>query len=318
MRLFRTFRLRYSLATFLVVLTFFALVVGLYAASARQQRLAVAKLESLGASVGYQSRLQDTIYPEWLTNRLGIDYFIPVHSVQLRKRRDSRKVVPLGADRLAQSVALIQRLPRVKSIRFTGTGIRDEDLALLAPLAPQIEELYFSESRNSELTGSCLQHFANWPRLKRLTLFNGQLDTKSLGHLAGIPSLASLTITGTLDKETFSSLAEVRNLTSLTLHSSTFNGRWLAALSNSPRLKSLELRNTTNSFRYRGPYTTEGDPIEPVQTEHIEFLFVPWSLHGVARDAPPANKKLDVHAHFERWRQQNVSNLRIGYSFFRS
>lgn len=83
----RRWRLRYSLRTFLTVVTLFAVVGGLYISRCRQQRLAVALIERLGGTVIYDYQFHWggshgdsllTLFAEppdhWVTRLLGRDY----------------------------------------------------------------------------------------------------------------------------------------------------------------------------------------------------------------------------------------------------
>lgn len=305
--------LRFSLRTVLVGMTLLAVSIGLYARSVRQQRSAVEALQAIGATVQYEKRLSELWAPEWLTSRLGVDCFVAVTGVQLSGRREDRRLVPIGEQNLLRAVAAMERLPRVRQIRFSNSLVTDEQLAVLGPLSGQIESLHFSESGDRGLTGAGCRHLAAWPRLRQLTLYSETLDPESFHHLTKIPSLEYLAIAGTLSREDFETLSRVPKLTGLYLSGCAFDGRWLEEFSRSKHLEAITLCNIFRRFKYLGPYTAAHKPDLPAHRDSIEFKFRPGGLPNLPTSTFPAFPPPDaLDRAFDEWMEEHLPGVKLG------
>jgi len=134
--------LRFSLRTFLIAISFFAILSGLWANAARKQARGVAWVTSQGGHVAYayEEPLADGSYPvgatapgpEWLRNLLGIHYLTSVTGVIL-DRDEINDLKPL------------KDLPNLKSLAFMNFVTSDIDWSHLRDLR-HLEKLHLGYS----------------------------------------------------------------------------------------------------------------------------------------------------------------------------
>jgi hypothetical protein len=290
----------------MVNLTMGCVWLGLLANSARRQQAAVAELARLGAVARYDRQVEDLWAPAWLRNFVGDDYFRNVVGVQLHGRTDNRRMRPLASAELEAAVATMQRLPRLNNIYFAHTGITDDDLARLAPLANQIEELYFNEGWHPNLNGAGLKHLAPWPRLRSLAMPCGRNNPAALGHLAAFPALTDLTWRGTeMDDDDFAALARCKKLERLRLFLCGFNGAAFSQLRNAPALKNVHLRNTRPAhFARHSPGQTNLSPI--YDDPRNEFEYVPDGRLQLPRHGPAFPEQ-----HYREWLKELLPGVTV-------
>ena len=157
---------RTSLRGLLILLAILGAILGPWASSARQQRGAVAEIETLGGTVKYK---EDTLWPGWLVDRVGVHYFCSVIEADFSGFRWSRiqRSGGIDVDRVAAAVA---ELPSCRSLTLHLIGLRDEDLQKLHPLAHKIETLSLREIDSDYARGAGLVHLKDWSRLKSLLI----------------------------------------------------------------------------------------------------------------------------------------------------
>lgn len=313
----RLLRPRYSLASFLILLTTLAIALGLWSASARRQAAAVAKLESFGIAVNYNGKLEDSSAPEWLREQLGIHYFLSVVGVRVNDYRVGRKMNPQPVEHIRQAVAAMRNLPHQKTIYFAHSGIEDAHLAELAPLANRIEEITFNEFHNSELTGAGLEHLAGWPVLRSVDFWVSDFDAQSLRFLRELPALKHVGVHGPLELASFKHLAACPRLETIRIAESRFDGRWLAELRRLPALQSVSLANCARNFTHPGPYTVSGDAMEAVEPSKVKFQFAPWSGDFIPQTLFPRIPDSTLDEYFDAWRDENLPGVEI-YEFYSS
>lgn len=90
---------------------------------------------------------------------------------------------------LAQNTNLLH----VESVSVA-KDVKDEHLALLEPLAPQLAWLYLNKT---QITDAGLKHLAGMKQLRRLHLANTAITDAGVKHLAGLENLETLNIYGT-------------------------------------------------------------------------------------------------------------------------
>ena len=199
--------LRYSLRTFLVLLTVFGVWLGLLVFRVNKQKEAVQWVKDHGGKVYYDFEMDESLTappfhhrqppgPEWLRRLIGIDYFANVVGVDLA---DSRVT----------------------------------DLTPLAKLT-SLEELSLISTQVSDLTP-----IAKLTSLERLVLDGTQVG--DLSPLAKLTSLDELWLISTLVHD-LSPLAKLTSLEVLALNNSRV--RDLAPLANLPRLETLFVTDT--------------------------------------------------------------------------
>ncbi|HEY2837668.1 MAG TPA: hypothetical protein VGJ26_00855 [Pirellulales bacterium] len=226
-----------------VVGTLFCLWLGPRANRAHQQRLAVQRIVQANGLVAYDRRPDEVRAPAWLKTLAGDDFFRTVDGVHLD--------TPL--EKLDEVVDAMRSLPRLRRLTFKDTGVLDDDLARLAPLKHQLEELYFYELPFGKLTGSGLRHLSGWPRLKRLDMGSGNLKAAALSHVADLPALEHLTWSSCpLDAQAFTAICQCGNLRSLTLWGCEFDGDSLIVLKGTRHLERVHLMNMVVGRQDRG------------------------------------------------------------------
>jgi Leucine-rich repeat (LRR) protein len=112
---------QYSLRTFLLLITIFAIWLGYLSNEARKQREAVAWVKEMGGMLGYDYEVDEDGYlkqdgkppgPKWLRETLGIDFMADVCSVALS-----------GAD--VNDVTRLAGLKKLQWLRLEGAQVTD-------------------------------------------------------------------------------------------------------------------------------------------------------------------------------------------------
>jgi hypothetical protein len=295
------FRFRYSLRMAGIMLTLLCAWLGLRGNEARQQRLATEELHRIGATVVYDRHPEDLKVPSWIRTRIGDDFFLTVVEVRLTHYQVGRKVMALTPAQFQQAVKAMRRLSRLRQITFNHTGLRDEDLRCLAPLASRIESLYFNEFFCSEFTGMAVRHLAGWPRLRELMLHSDRLDKASLTHLADLPALETFGWSGdSLDAEAFLAIAACQRLAHLSLHQCSFSGDAFGQLKSAPRLRSILLHNICS---------------EAVQPGGPVYKF--YRANTKAPGPCPHDDEQN-HADLERWLKRMLPNAKVLHGMYSS
>lgn len=299
-RLLKRCRVRYSLRALGALMTVVCLWLGMLASSARQQRLATEQLRAVNATVGFGRQVSRV--PRWIRDRIGDDFFLTVTDVQLSWAQNGRITSPLPLHDLKVAVGAISRLPNLRSIYFAHTGVHDDDLRHLSPLAKQIESLCFNEPWG-DLTGEALKHLAGWPRLRELDIFSpNHLDSSTLNYLTALPALESLGWTGSLDDAAFENIARCRRLKTLSLIACTFDGQSLIKLRSATCLKSVALQNCTP------------EPVGIVKTTDELGKLISQSVPTSYRFRPMKSFMVfpgSPDAHYQKWLQSLLPGVTI-------
>jgi hypothetical protein len=209
--------LRFSLRTFLLVLTALCVWLGVKVNQARRQKEAVEALLELGATVRYAHQRDDTNPTEFESGKdLGVPGWL---------RR-------LAGDDFFQTVALIE----------FSAPVTDEDLVHLAAL-PHIERLHVSDQESYEEHNITDAGFAHLPRPDRLTHFgaaNTRIGDTFLTRLAGATELQTLHLSATrVTDEGLRSLPRLPKLKYLGLGYTSVGDAGVAAVLQDP--SSLEI-----------------------------------------------------------------------------
>ena len=323
----RGLRFRFSLATFLLFSTALTIVVGPWLASARRQRLAVEELESLGARVIYDGELENSIYPTWLTEGLGIDYFLTVKHVSLAGPGGLNRhlfedwptdVSPeqRWGECLDRKVAAISQLSHVHEITIN-YDLWDDDLKRFAPLSDQITNLHIG-FYNQAFSGAGLQHLADWPQLNTLELnlfYLGEDAFESLGTIDALEHLSLMvnrpvTVSGPNRVRSgilFAALSKLPRLRELELRSGGFEARELAPLANAPKLQKITLVGCSRFFKYTGTRDPEEHPLETLDVADMQFLL---GLVGGYQSYAQSEELLEeMDKRFERWLEEQLPKV---------
>jgi hypothetical protein len=200
--------LRLRLRVLLLIVLAFGFGFGWIAHRARVQRKAVAAIRHAGGSAIYEREMSPTSpdyrrtwAPDWLVERLGIDYFEDVVSVDLRRRATDLELVHVGELGRLKLLFLtsslvtnngMERLKDMRQLRYldlSGTTISDEGLAHLKGLY-RLESLYLNG--NTLLSDVGLMHLRSMSRLDFLSLNETGVSDAGLIHLRELSSLKYL------------------------------------------------------------------------------------------------------------------------------
>ncbi len=188
--------LRFGLRSLLVVTVLAAVVLGLWANSAHQQRRAVAHFENLGGMV------QLTPLPSWASGRWIASWLDPHWFCTA----DSLRMPQLPQPSPPDVMQPLTHLPRLRELTFFQGPIRNDDLAYVAALR-HLEALelfnYGTMSTPAELgidatrfgadpdwpqyyhavTDEGLRHLSGLHRLRRLAILYAPITDEGLQHL---------------------------------------------------------------------------------------------------------------------------------------
>jgi hypothetical protein len=161
---------QYSISTLLLLIAFCAVVLALFVNPALRQRRAVAYVESLGGRVSYaNSRETESAHvPEWLEQRLGIDFFRSVNGVYL----DGTQVSDAG-------LAHLKGLNVLERLSLYDTRISDAGLAQLK----EMNALERLSLHSTQISDAGLTHLQGLAALEVLYLHNTQVSDAGMSRL---------------------------------------------------------------------------------------------------------------------------------------
>ncbi len=273
-------RFRFGLTSLLLLVLMIGSGLGWIMLGAREQRDLVARIRSIGGSVGYEGERNRTspdqvvahrLWPTWLVRRLGPDYFHGVIHVNL-----------LIADPDKVDGDLLARISRLRSLKTLdlceGSRIKDEDLADLGRLA-DLEELWL---RGPTIRGGVLKSISHCRKLRKLYIEGIHLTDDDLAHLSGLTSLRDLGLFGVraITDEGLAHLANLTGLESLQFHEASIRGPGLVHLD--------RLRNLSSLAIFESPIVT----IQPLgRMRSIKELTLAWTMLSDDAIAPVAGLK---------------------------
>lgn len=204
--------LRVRLRTVLVAVSLLCLLLGVIAARAQRQRLAVGRLLELGARPSYDYQpLQNrpAIPSSWLWRMGLVDYFHSVTCVHFDKPLEHdtdlavlQELPQLGAVFLEEThvsdkaLAYLRGLPRLTMVGIGNETATDDAIALLSQLT-QLEQLYVGVDCASHVTDAGVAPLAKLTRLKQLWIENShQISDAGMKRLEGL-NLSVLSVRGT-------------------------------------------------------------------------------------------------------------------------
>ena len=185
---------------------------------ARQQRIAVEKLQVLGARVTYEYELrtppEEPPGPAWLRGLLGVDLFsdvVHVEAICWDPNRQPQASVPLTYLR-SEDLNLLKQLPHLKYVRIVGNGCTDSSLSFLNSL---------DDLRSLDV--------------------DGDFTDEGMRRISQSQQITSLTLGGwaRFTEDGFARLADLRALESLDISWSEAKGSWLTHLARLRHLRSV-------------------------------------------------------------------------------
>ena len=236
---------RLSVRGLIVLVLILGAWLGWIARRARVQRQAVAAIHRAGGSVRYDWEVRQhqgpfggmTIpvrntkppWPEWLVDRLGVDYFGSVVEVE---------VFEGGSDALLREIG---RLGRLDTLIFGRSNVTPAGLSQLRGLS-RLERLYLGRTN---VTDAGLAHLEGLTNLKGLGLDNTHVSDAGLVYLRGLTRLDQLDLSGTQVSDSgLVHLKGMADLRILSLDNTRVGDAGLTHLDGLTNLVTLYLRET--------------------------------------------------------------------------
>ena len=205
----RPLRLRYSMRTFLVVVTLGCCWLGYHIHSARRQQGAVEAIRQSGGKVYYAYQVTSggspgqgaqSWAPRLLREPLGNDFFHRAVTAEWTVRTNP------------EVEAALRRVTEIGTLRFLRVfgPVSDAHLVQFSQLK-RLEELRVWNAR--EVTDAGVAPLASLSRLKKLQLDHTQITDKSLEHISHMPQIEVLFLNN--NQLTDAGVAHLRRLTRL-------------------------------------------------------------------------------------------------------
>jgi hypothetical protein len=212
---------RYSLRTFLVLVTLFCVWLGIVANRAHVQKSAVEKLTQKGMKIGYDYQLSDdhpawkddpeSHVPTWLLNLTGTDFF---HTAKIALTQENNELTD-------DDLVIFMQLPKLKAVALV---------------------------KCDKITDRGLQYLAHLDLIETLMLTGNEIDGNELTFLRHPEKLKQLSLNQTNVTDDYAKrIGEMKNLEVLTLTSTKITDAILPAIGSLKRLIYLELEDTNIS-----------------------------------------------------------------------
>jgi hypothetical protein len=242
---------RYSLRTFLVIVTLICVWLGWEFSSARKQKHAVEAIRAIGGTALYDYEVDSDGIPlnprpdeGWLARWIGMDYVHNVVSVSFPSVHDPGSV-PREYE-YDEVLPNLQHLSHVFDLTFGNGNLHDDDLRYLTPLKSLVQLRIF----DNRITGAGFRHLSNLKELTWLGLFNCPIDDEGLAVIAKSPRFEWLTLDNTtITDDGVEQLTKVPSLKILNLDTSGggnshITDSCIESLSNIAGLNAVGLRYT--------------------------------------------------------------------------
>jgi hypothetical protein len=176
--------LRFSVRGLIVLVLVIGAGLGWLVRSARIQREAVAAIKKVRGRVEYswEWRNGKSIFggkpwaPEWLVEKIGVDYFGHVTSVAIWERSPATEV----------AIAHVGKLSQIEELRLPTSTTDDDCRAQL----PGLTELRYLALSSAQVTDAGLVHLKGLSKLSYLSLADTHVSDAGLAHLRGLHKLS--------------------------------------------------------------------------------------------------------------------------------
>jgi hypothetical protein len=264
--------LRFSLRTFLVVVTLFCIWSAWYVHRARRQKEAVEAVQTYGGWAYYDHQfdeakpptkvMNESPWPSWLIDIFGIDMFHNVIEVNLvySDDRGKREETQNTSDEIIPN---LEAFPNLRRLYLHSTQVTDDTMPHIARLR-KLEEFFVWDAThlsdqgveylrnldrlssihisNSRIGDESLHIMSRLPRLQRLSLQGNHFSNKGLQYLRSAKGLKSLWIglgNGEITDAGAQHLLNLENLEELDLQHYSISSEMQARLKKLPKLKRL-------------------------------------------------------------------------------
>ncbi len=232
-------RFRYSLRTFLIVVTAICLWLGWKIRAAREQQRTIAAIQELEGGIDYDFEWEDISAdrvppePAWLVKLLGVDFLHDVVEVQ-----SNTGFVGVPKKECSKLLAQLGHFPHLHCVIVDYCILHDEDLQNLTELT-ELKALNLTDSGISDVG---LQHLRNLNRMSALHVSENHISDKGLLYLASLISLEELDLSkNQISGEGFLHLVKLRNLRWLGIDDNPITDEGLKIIARLPHLETLLL-----------------------------------------------------------------------------
>lgn len=258
--------LRFSLRTFLLVITVFAMWLGLVVSRAQKQKTAVNAITKIGGSVYYDYQLL----------KVGTKLTVPGGTITIGDERKSYLFGQLTASSpvpkwLSERIG-DEMFVKIIAVHLRNTGLSDDRMHCLAGL-PDIRVLDLS---HNPITDKALTHLAGMRRLETLRLDGTSIEGPGLAYLQHLPRLDDLILADTrITDEGLKHLSAPDSLVGVALDNTSVSDAGLEYLHSASQLKVVSLCGT----HVHGPGLRHlnGSQIEVLRLAHTQI-----DEHGLA------------------------------------
>jgi hypothetical protein len=190
---------RFSLRTFLVIVTLICVWLGWKINEARKQKQAVEAIQANGGTVLYDFEvdengepIQPNPTPGWLVRWIGVDYLHNVVSVGF-----PFEMIP-GLDpkryEYDEVMQYFENLPHVFDLSLSNGNLRDGDLRYIASLT-SLKNLWIN---GNPITGTGFKHLLNLKRLAWIDLVDCPINDDGMEVIANFPHFEKLALLKTM------------------------------------------------------------------------------------------------------------------------
>jgi internalin A len=250
---------RFRLRTLLLAFTAVSVWLGFHVHSTRMQRQSAASIEQYGGWIRYDFQFPSGEYsyknfdpkarspaPEWLLDRLGVDFFHDVVQANLNYSEDSGKREE-NHNPSDDALQYLRGFPDLRVLLLSDTQASDSSMQYLAGLN-KLEYLFMWDVTNVSDAG--VAHLRGLKRLRYIHLSSSQITDKSLADFASLPEIEGLSLQfNHLTDEGLEDVARLEQLTTLWVcgeseRKNRITDAGLKRLENLKMLTQLGIQNT--------------------------------------------------------------------------
>jgi len=226
---------RFRLRTLLILIAFIACVLGYWSFTARRQREAIENLARFNVRTGYDFEEhfleRSSLWPAWLVEALGVDYFASVVRVVFHGNN-------------AAGLEFINQFPRLHTVNIPASGVADADLVYLEGLTT----LHTIWLERNGVTDVGLHHLRALTGLETLDLAETHVGNEGLAQLTRLTRLTYLGLEKSLVTDAgLVHLAALHHLEILNLNGTQVSDEGLLHLARLTALEELYLVDTNVS-----------------------------------------------------------------------
>lgn len=195
--------LRFSLRTFLIIVTLICIWSAWHVDRARRQKVAAEAVRSYGGWVYYDYQFDDdpqrpkkitdkSPWPSWLVETFGVDMFHNVVEVNLVYSNDSGKREETW-NTSDEIIPNLEGFPRLRRLYLQSTQVTDATMPHIRRLR-KLETFFVWDAE--KLSDEGVEYLAHLDRLSSIHISNSRIGDESLRIFAQLPRIARLSLQG--------------------------------------------------------------------------------------------------------------------------